>query len=240
MKIIYQGSLPKQLGEEKANEDSFAFSIKDKALVLCDGASESYNSKLWAKLLCESFLNNSNLDNEWLINNIKKYFASHNLGNMTWSQLSAFQRGSFSTFTSFKIYNNEIRIRMFGDSFIFFFARENGIYKYIPTFDIPNFHEHPTLISTRVDLNSDINFQDNNEKSYFSFNLDDLDQVIAICATDALADWFFRAMGVIEHDRLVNIFLTMSDRKLKRLVSFCRSRGTLKVDDTTLIIAEIK
>lgn len=64
MKIIYQGSLPKQLGEEKANEDSFAFSIKDKALVLCDGASESYNSKLWAKLLCESFLNNSNLDNE--------------------------------------------------------------------------------------------------------------------------------------------------------------------------------
>ena len=96
------------------------------------------------------------------------------------------------------------------------------------------------MISTRVDLNSDINFQDNNEKSYFSFNLDDLEQVIAICATDALADWFFRAMGVIEHDRLVNIFLTMSDRKLKRLVSFCRSRGTLKVDDTTLIIAEIK
>jgi len=241
MKIIYQGSLPKQPGEEKANEDSFAFSTKNKALVLCDGASESYNSKLWAELLCESFLNDSDLDDEWIIKNIKKYFASHDLGSMTWSQLSAFQRGSFSTFTTFQVYNDEIKIRLFGDSFIFFFARKNGIYHYIPTFDIPDFHENPTLISTRIDLNADINFKENNQKNYFSFNLsDDLDQVIAICATDALADWFSRAMKVVEHDKLVNIFLTMNDRKLKRLVSFCRKRGTLKIDDTTLIIAEIK
>ncbi|MDC4491454.1 hypothetical protein NQ772_18550, partial [Acinetobacter baumannii] len=63
--------------------------------------------------------------------------------------------------------------------------------------------------------------------------------IIAICATDALADWFCRAMSIINHNKLVNIFLTINDRKFNKLVNFSRNRGSLKVDDTTLVILEI-
>ena len=242
MKIIFQGTHPKEVGDEKANEDSFAFSSDLNKLILCDGASESYDSKLWAKIICNSFIESDDINDEWLVTAIKKYVIEYDFDNMSWSQLSAYQRGSFSTFTSISLdfANKKIITRQFGDSFIFFFTKKNGHYEYLPTFDIPDFQSNPTLLSTRMDLNQVIDFSHNNIKSYLEIPIkEDHDSIIAICATDALADWFFRAMTVMNHSRLVNIFLTMNDYKFNKLIRFCRNRRTLMVDDTTLIILEI-
>lgn len=243
MKIIFQGSHPKDMNDEKANEDAFAFSEDNKYLVLCDGASESYNSKLWARLICDTFIEDHNLTTDWLRSSIKKYVLEHDFNNMSWSQLSAYQRGSFTTLSSFFIdeINKNITIRLFGDSFIFFFGRKNGIYEYIPTFHIPDFQSNPMLLSTQMNLNTEIDFDQNNINHCFNLSLENnYESIIAICATDALADWFSRAMITIENNRLIQIFRTMNDRKFKRLVNSCRKRGSLKVDDTTLIITEIK
>ncbi|WP_273777989.1 hypothetical protein [Acinetobacter sp. GSS19] len=243
MKVIFQGSHPKEIGEEKANEDAFAFSEDHTKLVLCDGATESYNSKLWARLICDSFIENHNLNEDWLKLAIKKYVVEHDFNNMSWSKLSSYQRGSFTTLVSFCLdeTRKEIIVRLFGDSFIFFFGEKNGIYEYIPTFDIPDFHSNPNLLSTKMDLNNDIDFSEENSNHYLTLPLDGCYQsIIAICATDALADWFDRAMTVIKHDRLIRIFKKINHQKFNKLVGVCRKRGTLKVDDTTLIIAEIK
>ena len=242
MRIIYQGTQPKEIGEEMANEDSFAFSQDLTKFILCDGASESYNSQLWAKLICDSYISDD-IDVDWLGNAVKKYVLEHDFNTMSWSQLSAYQRGSFTTLTSLCVdpINRKIIVRLFGDSFIFFFKKINGNYEYFQTFNIPNFHLNPLLLSTKIELNKDIDLSIGNDKHYLEVPIPpDEEPIIAICATDALADWFSRAMSVVNHNRLVNIFLTMNDRKFNKLVSFCRGRGSLKVDDTTLVILEIE
>jgi len=243
IRVIFQGTYPKEVNEELANEDAFAISPDHKKLVLCDGASESYNSKLWSQIICESFIENDELNEDWLKSTIKKYVVEHNFESMSWSQLSAYQRGSFSTLTSVTLDSktNEITVRLFGDSFIFFFGRKNGLYEYIPTFEIPDFDSNPLLLSTKMDLNSEIDFNSSNINHCFNLPLENsYESIVAICATDALADWFSRAIINIENNRLLQIFLTMNNKKFKRLVDFCRKRGSLKFDDTTLIIAEIK
>lgn len=242
MKIIFQGTHPKEIGQEKANEDSFAFSDDLTKFILCDGASESYNSQLWARIICDSFITNDDIDEEWLTNAAKKYVQEHDFNAMSWSQQSAYQRGSFSTFTSISVdsINKKIITRLFGDSFIFFFKKIQGDYKYLPTFNIPDFHLNPTLLSTKVDLNRDIDFKKTNSNHYLEIPILPNDEsIIAICATDALADWFWQAMSVINHNKLVNIFMMINDRKFSKLVKFSRNRGNLKVDDTTLVILEI-
>ncbi|MEJ2899361.1 MULTISPECIES: hypothetical protein [Acinetobacter] len=242
MKVVFQGTHPKEIGEEKANEDSFAFSNDLTKFILCDGASESYNSQLWAKIICDSFVESDDINDDWLNNAAKKYVLEHDFNNMSWSQLSAYQRGSFSTFASINLdfVNKKIITRLFGDSFIFFFKKNDGKYTYHQTFDIPDFHANPTLISTKIELNSSIDFSKENSNHYLEIPILSNDEsIVAICATDALADWFCRTMTVIDHNKLVNIFLTINERKFNRLVRFSRSRGSLKVDDTTLVILEI-
>lgn len=242
MKVIFQGTHPKEIGEEKANEDSFAFSNDLAKFILCDGASESYNSQLWAKIICNSFIESDDINDDWLNNAAKEYVLEHDFDNMSWAQLSSYQRGSFSTFTSINVdfVNKKIITRLFGDSFIFFFKKNNGKYKYHKTFDIPDFYANPTLISTKIELNRAIDFNKENSNHYLDIPILSNDEsIIAICATDALADWFYRAMMVIDHNKLVNIFLTINDRKFNKLVRFSRNRGSLKVDDTTLVILEI-
>lgn len=242
MKIIFQGTHPKEIGQEKANEDSFAFSEDLTKFILCDGASESYNSQLWAKIICNSFINDDDIDEDWLNDAVKKYVLEHDFNTMSWSQLSAYQRGSFSTFTSISVdsINKKIITRLFGDSFIFFFKKIKGNYEYFPTFNIPDFHLNPTLLSTKIELNKGIDLNKVNSKHYLEIPILKNDEpIIAICATDALADWFCRAMSTIDHNKLINIFLTINDRKFNKLVNFNRNRGSLKVDDTTLVILEI-
>ncbi|MFH3608297.1 hypothetical protein WAH46_11305 [Acinetobacter baumannii] len=242
MKVIFQGTHPKEIGEEKANEDSFAFSKDLTKFILCDGASESYNSQLWAKIICDSFIKCDDIDDNWLNNAAKKYVLQHDFNNMSWSQLSAYQRGSFTTFSSINLdfINKKIITRLFGDSFIFFFKKNNGKYKYHQTFDIPNFHLNPILLSTKIELNDLIDFDKENSNHYLEIPILPNDEsIIAICTTDALADWFFRAMTVIDHNKLINIFLNINDRKFNKLVRVSRNRGSLKVDDTTLVILEI-
>jgi len=77
MKIIFQGTHPKEIGQEKANEDSFAFSEDLTKFILCDGASESYNSQLWAKIICNSFINDDDINEDWLIDAVKKGEFKH-------------------------------------------------------------------------------------------------------------------------------------------------------------------
>jgi hypothetical protein len=55
-------SLPKDADFPKANEDWFKASSDGQLAVLCDGASESFDSKLWAECLGRAFLRLQTLD----------------------------------------------------------------------------------------------------------------------------------------------------------------------------------
>ena len=49
-------SIPKELDYPELNEDYFTHRIDGLACAISDGASESYDSKNWSKILCETFI----------------------------------------------------------------------------------------------------------------------------------------------------------------------------------------
>ncbi|HFD8837105.1 TPA: hypothetical protein ACF67X_004894 [Salmonella enterica] len=64
MKQEFSGTIPKDPEYPGENEDKFAFSEDGRRLALCDGASESFNSKLWADLLARKFITDPKISPE--------------------------------------------------------------------------------------------------------------------------------------------------------------------------------
>jgi hypothetical protein len=56
MRLLFQGSCRKDPRENDVNEDRWAFSGSRGTLALCDGASESYDSSVWAQILSDKFV----------------------------------------------------------------------------------------------------------------------------------------------------------------------------------------
>ena len=97
MRLLFAGSCPKDFEEPAPNEDQFGLSDDGERCVVCDGASESYNSRLWAQILCRRYLEDPAVGPAWIEAAREDYLAASDLGSMSWSQSAAFERGSFST-----------------------------------------------------------------------------------------------------------------------------------------------
>ena len=66
-------------------------------LALCDGASESFDSSVWAQILADKFARDPAVTPEWLGDAIAEYVSRHDFDTMSWSQQASYERGSFST-----------------------------------------------------------------------------------------------------------------------------------------------
>lgn len=237
MNIIFQGSEPKEPALPQANEDRYAFSSDLTKFVLCDGASESYNAKLWADIISRNFISDSSLNNRWLEKTVKEYIAEHDFNAMGWSQLSSFQRGSFATLASLEVDHavKTIKVRIIGDSFIYFFRKNGERLTYLDAFEIPDFSTGPTLLATNLKLNESIDFNETCRE----IEIDEDGKIIALCMTDALAALFERAMKENCHEILIRIFYKIGAGDFAELVALLRREGFLKIDDTTLVVLEI-
>ena len=69
----------------------FAFSADGQRLALSDGASESYDSRLWANLLATKFAEDPRFGPEWLDAAVSAYHGEHDFAAMSWSQQLAFE-----------------------------------------------------------------------------------------------------------------------------------------------------
>jgi hypothetical protein len=118
MKLEFLGTVPKDPEYPKANEDKFAFSEDGRRLALCDGASESFNSKLWADLLARKFTADPKVNPEWVASALAEYSATHDFPSMSWSQQAAFERGSFATLIGVEEFEEHqaVEILAIGDS----------------------------------------------------------------------------------------------------------------------------
>ena len=97
MRREFAGTCAKELQEPGSNEDQFAFSLAGLRLALCDGASESYNSSVWARIISRRFASDPKFSPDWLAAAQREYVDAHDFQTMSWSQQSAYERGSFCT-----------------------------------------------------------------------------------------------------------------------------------------------
>jgi hypothetical protein len=91
------GSIPKLPGDADRNEDAFTWSPERSALALSDGASESFDSRLWARILVRLFVLKPVLSVSRVDLAIMAYTRRHDPQSMSWSRQAAFDRGSYAT-----------------------------------------------------------------------------------------------------------------------------------------------
>ena len=149
------GSIPKVSGDADRNEDAFKWSSGRSVLALSVGATESFDSKLWAQFLVRLFILKPELSMARLDLAITAFTRRHDPQSMSWSRQAAFDRGSFATLlgVSFTPELDQAHLLGIGDSVALLFDGPRLVTSF-PYTDPDHFRRRPTLLSTHRDLNS--------------------------------------------------------------------------------------
>lgn len=236
MRTIFVGSCAKELDSPEANEDAYAFSADLQRYVLSDGASESYDSQLWAKLLVSKFTDEGLFSDKWLATAITDYQAQHDFSSMSWSQQLAYERGCFGTLLSVEHDYRNDRLIMFavGDTVAVLLIGLKVVHSW-PLDDPERFKDRPTLLSTLSVHNEFTLCPEFNTLSQMDIDLKGLPDPTLLCMTDALGEWTLR-MAREDPQRLLELLAIRSEEQLAILVLQERVAKRMRVDDSTLAI----
>jgi hypothetical protein len=99
MHLVFHHSVAKQLHEPELNEDYYrpTHHVPNGPFVVSDGASESYDARIWSRLLVSRYRKRPRFDASWIAQATARYAAYRNPSTLSWSKQAAFERGSFAT-----------------------------------------------------------------------------------------------------------------------------------------------
>ena len=232
------GSIPKLPGDADRNEDAFMWSPQRSALALSDGASESFDSGLWARILVRLFVLNPVVSMARVDMAIVAYTRRHDPQSLSWSRRAAFDRGSFATLLGVAVSPelDQARVLAIGDSLALLLDGTRLVASF-PYTDPDDFQRRPTLLSTRRGHNTFLKRPSQAGASTAVWRLDRLEQPRIVCMTDAIAEWFLRRAQA--DPWAGEVLLGISDLAgLEALVTHEREAGRMKVDDSTVLILE--
>lgn len=237
MRLLFCGSCRKDPYGSDANEDRWAFSEGKGTLALCDGASESFNSSVWAQILADKFVLDPAVTTDWILDAIADYEARHDFASMSWSRQASYERGSFATLLGIQHDENHgtAEILAVGDS-IAVLADGNKVIAAWPFADPARFRERPTLLATLPQHNAFVS-----EGTFWTsrgthFDLGSLQSPRIVCVTDAVGDWLLR-QDQSGQDGLEKLLALATEDELVALVVEERGAGRMRIDDSTLIVA---
>ena len=200
---------------------------------MSDGASESYDSKSWAKVLAEKYVKSTSVSSSWLLKAIKTYRASVNYDEFNWSQQAAFERGSFATLLGVRFTGRgrNIRVTSIGDSLCILcdgdrFARS---FRYRQPCE---FAVQPQLLATDFLLNRAILPSLKAKRFDRTWSTADLRCPALLLMTDALGEWVLRD----RNRRCKQLVRLRNEFHFVSLVRSERSANRLRTDDTTLLV----
>lgn len=235
MKILYAGTAPKDFNFPESNEDTYALDQQTHRFALSDGASESFDSKLWAKILADKFILNPALDKSWLADGIQIYSTKHDFPSMSWSKQASFERGSFATLIGVEYFptHQSVDVLCVGDSLAVFIDELS----YIDSFSYTHafkFKERPELLSTSASHNQFLYTADFFATHHKTWSFAGRKSPKLLCMTDALGEW---ALKCAEEDDPQWEFLCSisSDLQLAQFVRDARDQKQMRIDDSTLM-----
>lgn len=236
MNVAFAERVPKDLSSgQEYIEDVYAISKDNERVVLCDGASESFDSRYWAELLANKFLCDPEIKSGWINDLLSAYREPFDYQQMSWSKQASFDRGSFSTLLGVHFFPGEnlVKITGIGDTVAFLLCESSIIDSY-PYTHVDEFQFRPRLLSTNLEHNEFIsspNFDSLHNKKWI---IDKYKLHHILIMTDAMAEWVLRSSQTnnFSWERLLCL-RKLSD--LEELVLSERSTSNMKIDDTTLI-----
>jgi hypothetical protein len=235
MKCEFIGTCPKDFSEPESNEDKFAFSEDGLVVALCDGASESYNSKLWARMLSEKYVSDPCLTPDWIHKVVDRYAAEHDFANMSWSKQAAFERGSFATLLGIKrnVADSNVEVLAVGDCIAFLVDGDRLVDSW-PFSDPEHFKNRPTLLSTLHELNRFASEDDFPANRTHVFNMQGLTAPRVFCMSDAIGEWALRLAQ--EEQSIAKWNDLLAQERLETIVAEQRESRRMRIDDSTVIV----
>lgn len=236
MRLLFEGSCPKDPLSSDINEDRRAFDAARCTLALCDGASESFDSSVWAQILANKFVTDPAVTPDWLASAVADYVSRHDFETMSWSQRASYDRGSFSTLLGAQHIprNQTVEILAVGDSLAVLADGGKQVASW-PFSDPGRFKERPTLFATRLEHNAFVSNTDFWTTRGTHFELGGLASPRLVCVTDALGEWLLRQTQS-GGDGLSKLLALATEEELIALVIEERTAGRMRIDDSTLLV----
>ena len=228
-----QFARPRSFSVEKTdgypNEDATKVSRGGGVSALSDGASVSFDSGAWAKILVRRYARNPCFDRVWLSGAVTEFGKFYDRENLPWMQQASFDRGSFASLLGVTyLGSGVVHVLAIGDS-IAVLCDGDRIVGSFPYTSPAQFDQRPQLLSTNAAEND---FLDDIE--FIRWNLGECGRPALLCMTDALGQWVL-AHRDEEPSPIAVLRRIKSLTGFKRFVADERKAGRLRRDDTTLL-----
>lgn len=223
-------SAPKADGQ--INEDAWQFSRKGVG-ALSDGASISFDSASWARILVRHYARDPKFDRAWLAAAVKEFAALHDRESLSWMQQAAFDRGSFASLLGLQRCGERIEIIAIGDS-IAVLCDADRVVATFPYESPEQFDERPLLLSTDPAQNSFLAECDKKQDFTVTWEIGSLTAPSLLCVSDALGHWILTHRDK-QPSPVAALRAIKTRRRFSRFVASERAAGRMRRDDTTML-----
>lgn len=233
MVVQAAATVPKDTHYPESNEDAYAWDESTQRAAVFDGATESFAAQRWVALARTQWLTGHP---QWLQRAREEYERDIEGLNLSWAQLEAAERGSFTTLVSVESTSMGMQITTIGDSCIFLLEGAE-IIACAPYVSQAEFFASPQALSTRAQdklSESDARTEIVGDNYVISFGV--LTGRQLLLATDALSQWL---MVNKPQERLERLLAALGEGNLDALVASERASRQLKTDDTTALLLTI-
>lgn len=234
LRVDLVASVPKDSERPELNEDTWALNEALTCIALSDGASESYDSRTWARLLVAKYAANPRFLPAWVEESTIEYSQQVDFDSLSWSQQAAYERGSFATLLGLQLAENgnEVEVLAMGDSLACHF-RADALLSTFPYNTAADFDARPALLSTISSKNAFLTEPDffaRNTAKTWTIEAGD----VILLTTDAVGQWLLREQAD-EPSSLSAIASIRSDSDLADLVLRLRVEHRMRYDDSTVV-----
>ncbi|QNT25240.1 hypothetical protein [Ralstonia solanacearum] len=235
MRVVFCGQVPKDPSYPEATEDAVEIALDVGRVAISDGASESFDSKTWAKLLVETFASTPGLSPDWLSKVVGQYNEQYDLSTLSWSKQAAFERGSFATLLGVEMFpvHSTVDVLSVGDSLAVLLSGSEMVDSF-PYKDAQQFHQRPELFCTNPSHNGFISDPDFFSCRHKTWELKQLAQPAVLCMTDAIGEWALK-MAQEGSPQWATLLSITDNAQLQAIVRVERESRRMRVDDVTLV-----
>ena len=230
-RIDFAASTPKDVSAPDLNEDAWSHNGSHTCIGLSDGASESFDSRTWARNLVEKYVTDQDVDSQWVDSVARAYAQTVDFDSLGWAAQRAYDRGSFATLLGLRLVEDatDLDVLCVGDS-LAVHMRRGVVLATFPFTKPEDLEARPTLVSTRREANTFLT-----EPGFFTretWGVLPGDVIYAV--TDAVAHWLLSEMTT-ETDTLEILQELSSEEEFSELVLGLRAGHRMKLDDSTLL-----
>lgn len=223
-------SAPKADGQ--VNEDAWQFSRKG-AAALSDGASISFDSASWARILVRRYARDPCFGDAWLAAALQEFASLHDRDRLSWVQQGAFDRGSFASLLGLRLDGTRIDVFAIGDS-IAVLCDADRVVATFPYESPEEFDQRPLLLSTNPAQNAFLAEHDVQRDFTAGWDIGALTDPAVLCVSDALGRWILAHRNG-EPSPIATLRRIKRRRAFSRFVAEEQAAGRLHRDDTTML-----